>query len=376
MTASMNLPLPFQESLRADLGTPPKSCVAARRVAQSACVGLRETHVDLTAVAWGRNCAVLRCVRVLNFLRVVVGCQVWKERHMPKTEDDLKTEIAVIDASRKEAIATISHVRMLLIKADARRNEGGGHRWNEVLNNLEGTLDVARSKLTACELRLRHARDQLHQLRTTGTIDESALGADAADVKPDLSEGRLRAAEHIMSMSVEDLRELTLEEVADMHDEHFRKEASAKAEAVAETSAKSEAVAEAAAKAQAATKAQATERAQAATPKTALDRRIENARRAKEEREAARRNKGAGPIDRRKQIALRGAVAKLLQGGSAALGLEEVESIVDCRKDLMGRNDLNASEQALRAKLEPMGEELEAHMHELRRKRAQGYLRR
>ncbi|NIA12652.1 MAG: hypothetical protein GWP08_01135 [Nitrospiraceae bacterium] len=273
---------------------------------------------------------------------------------MPKSEADLKKEIERLDASEKETMATISHVRKLLNKADQRREEDGDRRWDEILDNLESTLDMGRSKLTACGQRLREARDQLRQLQATGFIEDTGIAIDATDAQPPLTEDRLKAAQQIMSMSVDDLRSLTLDEVADMHDELFRKTEAETAEAAAEPKPEPPAP---------------------AAPKTALDRRIEKARRAKEEREAARR-KSAGFVERRKQGTLRAAVGKLLQGGCAGLTIEEAESVLECRGELMGRSDLSDSEQRLKEKLEPMGADIEARLHELRRKRARGYLRR
>ena len=224
-----------------------------------------------------------------------------KECYMSKSEVELTQEIERLEASRKEAIATISHVRMLLIKADQRRDEEGEHRWDEILDNLESTLDMGRSKLTACEQRLREVRDQLHQLQTTGSIEDTGIDSDSVEAVPALGEEGLKAAQQIMAMSVEDLRSLTLEEVADMHDELFRK---AEAEKL-----------EAASKSKSAPKPKPKPESPAPVArKTALDLRIDKARQAKEEREAARR-KGTGFVERRKQSLLRAGMAKLLHGG-------------------------------------------------------------
>ena len=113
----------------------------------------------------------------------------------------------------------VAAIQDLLKKADRRRCEepDNSHRWNRVLDNLERCLDEAKAHVGRCQLEIG---------RIQRTLQDEQESADRTDSAPPQSESMpleapsattLDAARRILSMSVEEMSALTLEEVALLH---------------------------------------------------------------------------------------------------------------------------------------------------------------
>jgi len=274
---------------------------------------------------------------------------------MAKSESELRAQLVRLEVHRQELRGSIEHVRELLDKADERRAAEGERRWNRVLDNLEAALDVARSKLTACEQQIKETDRRLHSLRETGAVaDEgrSCASHDAEAVRPaaaledGVSVGSLEAAERVLALPVEQLGDLTLDQLAELHSHLFEGESGE--EAVA---------------------GQGVEQETAPPEKSALSTRIEEARRRGRHRVARARHPAASFVERRKQQLLRGAIGKATADKLSGMTLEEIELILDCHKALGGRESPSDGERQLLSQLESHVDALRARLAELHRER-------
>ncbi len=122
----------------------------------------------------------------------------------------------------------LNTVLALLDKADRRRiaEPGNSHRWNKVLDNLESCLDEAKAKLESCELAIHRLEREIQGEKSPDVDTAPSLAArpELSKEEMDLLDGvglfsaaSMEAAKRILSMSLEDVSHLTLEEVATLH---------------------------------------------------------------------------------------------------------------------------------------------------------------
>lgn len=297
---------------------------------------------------------------------------------MPRSKEQLKEDIRRLEQARVETEAALLNVRDLLAKADERRVIEGERRWNRILDNLEHTLDFTRSKLTACEQDLKRAQRELEALENNEPV--AAPQAPSADklrgpavVMDDgevinldhpFSGDYLQTADLILSMPLEALRSLTLDEVAAMHKKLVQEEPEESFDGdlpppppepemePSPTPLPSETV-----------------------KHSFLEERIARAMQAKQAREAATRRQGQSFAERRRLKRLRDAVTKTSSGQIRALDLDEIDLVLACHQSVSSRREPTDSDQRLMSLIAPHIDALRQRAADLRKKRAQSYLR-
>lgn len=141
---------------------------------------------------------------------------------------NIREKLEHLIRQRTQHQENLNTVIALLEKADRRRiaEPDNVHRWNKVLDNLESCLDEAKAKLEGCELAINRLEREIQQQETTDA-KKAFLPVSSPDLsreEVDLLEGvglfsaaSMEAAKRILSMSLEDVSKLTLEEVALLH---------------------------------------------------------------------------------------------------------------------------------------------------------------
>lgn len=142
-----------------------------------------------------------------------------------KLEERLREMRALKDRQRN----ALEQIQTLLGKADIKRNSvrDNQRHWNHVLNNLETSLDEAKSRFNVSEQEIVQMRKRLERVRDGGpddTLDDlpdltdELSPADASSIlsPQDLAslEDPALAAAHIVETPLEDLADLPLQEVA------------------------------------------------------------------------------------------------------------------------------------------------------------------
>ncbi len=274
------------------------------------------------------------------------------------TLEDLQDRLRQTQAEREQAQATLARVHDLLAKADERCVSDDTRRWNKVVDDLERALAMVKSRLTACDQHAIELNRKIAELEASGNFEgyPEEVRREFEQLGLCVPKDHITAAEQIMTMPLDVLRDLTLDQVAEMHTMLFE---APEQEATPEN-------------AKPAFPA-------AAVPKAKhshLDDRIERARLLKQQRDAGTKRHGSDFVERRNQKLLRDAIAKASRAQFAALSLEEVDAFQACRKQLAGRTGLGESDARLRDMLDRFAEGVEVRGRELRRKRAQGLLHR
>ncbi len=138
---------------------------------------------------------------------------------MPQSLEELENRFEDLNLRKGQDEDAIVKIKGLLRKADRRRlSETGNHRkWDSVLDNLECSLDETKNRLEATSLQLTLVKRNIQEMREFGVanpLPEIARDTAAADTNPAFG-----VAKNILSMSIEDLANLSLEDVAKLHDE-------------------------------------------------------------------------------------------------------------------------------------------------------------
>ncbi|MCX5756975.1 MAG: hypothetical protein NTU83_00405 [Candidatus Hydrogenedentes bacterium] len=254
----------------------------------------------------------------------------------------------------EQAKAVLANVKDLLDKADVRRANEGERPWGRIVDNLEGALQLAKAKVTGYEQRVRQCEQHLEAVRRAAAHTgpkalEEFTSAEFEDVIPEgmrLPPDHLVAAERILSMSLDDLGSLTLEQVADMNLQLYEEPPAAP-----ETAPPPE-----------------PER-----PRSVLDTRIERAKEIRESLAARHQSQQPSFAERRRQKLLRDAIAKLTTGKVQALDLDEIELILQCHSGIEERIEKSQNDVRLQTMLEHCIPAMQERASELRRKRAQTY---
>ncbi len=281
-----------------------------------------------------------------------------------RTQERLVQEISQLESSRNQASVAVVNVLDLLEKADSRRRAEGDRPWNRILDNLENTLDLTRARLTTYEQLLKERRRDLERLLQNGkspvaehplsdvSLEETVLIDTLREVLPEdvpLPANHILAAERILAMPLDLLGNMTLDEVAQMN-----------AQLLEESEAES---------------AKAPQGQQATvTKKTWLEQRVQRAKQTREALAANRRSELTFG-ERRRQVALRNAIEKMVSGNFVLLDLNEVEMLGQCLKDIEQKPEKTDMENRLKSVLERCSPKLNERASELRRRRAQSYLR-
>jgi len=269
---------------------------------------------------------------------------------MTRSKHDLKDDLTRLIELRDQAAVAVANARRLLDKADERRVQENDRRWNRITDDLERAHDLAKSSLTTYEQRIKVTERHLEELQRLGrtTIQEYLPGEESPielDIPVDL-----RAAERLLSLPLDALSEMTIDQVSEMHNQLFEEQERETTKAAPTTF--------------------------TATADTALAARIEHARRRREAMEASRRPSnpsGASFVERRRQILLRSGITKLMEGRLNNLVQDEVEALIECRKTLAVKPDPSPNDTRLKGIIDSFAPELEERAAALRKKAMQRY---
>jgi len=275
---------------------------------------------------------------------------------MAKGEIELQAELARLEEQRQVMQAALDNVRQLLDKADERRAVDGERRWDQILDNLEQALDLTGSKLTACEQQIKEAERRLRDLLESGMEageGDEAPGAQGPVVpEPMPPSGNLEGAKRILALPVDQLRDLTIEQLTRIHSHLFEADHG---------------------KAAAAQEAETPERSSLSAR---LSARIEEAQRSRRRRSARARRPAESFVERRKQHLLRGAITKATTDKLGGMTLEEIDLVLSWHKTLAERAEPTDSDRRLLGLLEPFIGDLKDRSSQLRHKQAQRKIRR
>ena len=281
-----------------------------------------------------------------------------------RTEERLLQEILELEASRDQAKAAVDNVRELLRKADAHRVEDERLPWNRIYDNLERTLDLTRARFTTYEQLLKERRRDLEQLRSSGgagtqeqpppssTIEEQMMIGALRDVLPEdvpLPKNHFLVAERILAMPLDLLGKMTLDQAAVMNAQLFEA-----AEIDAQKAAQ--------------------EGAGAVTKQSWLEAKIARAKQAREAL-AAKRSETVTFADRRRNMILRNAIEKVITSNYTLLDLSEIELVLNYGKTIAVKPDKTPNDIRLKGIIEGSTGKLNERASELRRRRAQTYIR-
>ena len=283
---------------------------------------------------------------------------------MRTSEERLVQEIQELDASCDQAKVAVGNVFGLLQKADRRRIEGGDRSWNRILDNLKRALDLTRARLTKYEELLKERQRDLEQFRLSGqsrmpeqvnglgSLEEQVLIGTLRDVLPEdvpLPRDQIRAAERILAMPLEFLGNLTIEEVMHMNAQHFEEPESESQRPPQDSQS-------------------------TITKSSWLEERIVRARQAREALAASHRPEPSC-AERRRQMGLRNAIEKVATANFNLLDLPEIDLIMQCIKTIDEKPEKGGDDLRLRRLIDRNIEKLNERASELRRRRAQKYLR-
>jgi len=278
---------------------------------------------------------------------------------MSKAEAKIREELRELEKRKAEADAAVVHILQLLETADERRKTEDERRWNRLLDHLENALDLTRSRVTMYVQEIRSRERQLDELRQTGVTPPSASSLAGSDLEEGILSGaqlptaHIQAAEQILAMSLEDLGNLTLEEVAALT-ERLHEGASAGFEPGAPEP----------------------ESGQSPPRKeTALAARIEHAKQKRQALAAQHRAPPPSFQERRRQKLLRDAITNVKSGDMGSMTLEEIELVMNCHKAVAEREHPSESDVRLKDMLAPALGALDERAHDLRRQRAKRYAR-
>ena len=139
---------------------------------------------------------------------------------MSPAPDRKRAQLDRLRQQRKQYREDLARVMSLLSKADARRKSEtrDQRKWNTVLDNLEKSLDETRARLTVCDTRIEFLERELKgspadtppPLSRAPEMDEF----DGLEGLPALTENSLAVAKKILTMPVEDIGQLSIEETA------------------------------------------------------------------------------------------------------------------------------------------------------------------
>lgn len=231
---------------------------------------------------------------------------------MPKSRKKIEKRLTKLDAEKQEHLKLLDRIDDLLGKAERRRKREPKQavRWNRTLDNLEESLIEHRMMLSVCVQEIERLTKDLED---APDVDEEDTGPEEGESAAGSPEEVFRwAAERLLSTPVEDVQDLGIQEVA-MAKSFMESGDSEQRDAASQE---------------------------------ALDERLE----------AYSRNEprtGSGPgngdtIDwRRRQSALRKALAKGAGSRVGTLTLNEVELIAQCHEIIAKRAHLNAGDERL-----------------------------
>ena len=136
-----------------------------------------------------------------------------------KSSMDLQKRLKALYEKRDAALQIMNQIKELLAKADERRasESGDPRRWNSVLNHLETSLDDARKRLDRCEAVIRQVETQAGISPSTGETFTSTEEGGAEGGVPFIELDPDKAVEQVLAMSLSDLSQLTMEQVAMLH---------------------------------------------------------------------------------------------------------------------------------------------------------------
>ncbi len=276
---------------------------------------------------------------------------------MPLTEEKLREQIRRLEDLRDQAKTAVNHVLNLLEKADERRLHDREHSWNKILDNLEHALAVARSRFTSYEQQIKERQRLLQALLrrdpTSAAYLEEALAAEGLEgLLPEdfhLPKGHAEAAQDVLTVPLDRLGQMTLDEVANMHEGMFV--ADAGHEPVPAHPAD-------------------------APKKSHLDERIERAKQVREALVSIPQRTEPSFAERRRHKLMRDAVGKVIAKDIKSLIWEETELLIETRETLAQRAEKTPNDARLLSILDEAMPNVEERISELRRKRAQQYTRR
>ena len=124
--------------------------------------------------------------------------------------DYLRKRIGELEAMEAQTTEVMAEIREKMAQADARKEQDSAadkfHKWNEIFRGLEKDLDKAKARLTKCGIELKEKRAGL-------AAEEMKEAEEAARAEAEAAAKR-EIPDKIMSMSVDELGDLSFEEIA------------------------------------------------------------------------------------------------------------------------------------------------------------------
>ncbi len=133
----------------------------------------------------------------------------------------LKHQLQALRERLAQEEETLQRVTDLLNKADARRlNEPKDQRkWNEILTNLEHSLDLAKARISQTKQEIGLLIRQIEK-ETSSTFDDDDKFWESSTVESPLKDFKAvsnEAAQRIIDLPIDEISRLTLDQVDQMH---------------------------------------------------------------------------------------------------------------------------------------------------------------
>lgn len=261
-----------------------------------------------------------------------------------RTTKQIQQEFERVTELHQQSLEVIESLRALLVKADERLLEVKSRRWYRIIDNLEHALDESKARAAGYQQQLK----VLERLLAKGAAG-SASSVVIDDVAIDVPIDHLNVAERILSLSIDQLRSLTLDEVAALHQGMFDADEDAKAVS-AEPSPRDN---------------------RRSAPKTVLEQRMERAAKRREAFASHRVTAQPSFGERRRATLLKHALEKVSRQAHKTLDLDEIEALTVYHAELTRSANLTSHEQNLLETLTVIFPQIERHASDLRRKRIQ-----
>ncbi len=263
-------------------------------------------------------------------------------RSISKTREELERTSLL----HQQSLSAVEAIRALLVKADDRLQDNP-RRWRRIIDNLEQALIQTKAQATGYAQRIKELERQID----TGAPAQTVV---VEDIEITIPSGGASVAERIMSLTVEELRNLTLDEVAALHQSMF--ECGAGLDDCGAMASPEEVKPEPLPQAR----------------KTALHQRMEQAQKRREELAANRIKSSSKSFAERRQLKLlERALAKISQRAFAHLDSEEIDTVLTYFSKLQKTEGLSGRELELKHMLSGILPEVEKQCSELRRRQAQ-----
>jgi hypothetical protein len=232
---------------------------------------------------------------------------------MKETQKSIEATLKRLHKKLEDSRKNRDEVTGLLEKADLRRkNEPGNERkWNQILENLEFSLDEARKTVASNELDIQRAEKSLQSLKEAA--QEKPTSPEASDdssgvIVPAIPEGM---AKNILQIPIEELSKLSLEDITRLHEQMENEDQS---KDLGDVTANSK-----------------------ASDTSAADDKKSNDSPSPEK----------GTVEQRRQLILRSAISKIQSNDLTQLTKLERQAVINCQRALSEKSNPSVRDQRL-----------------------------